>query len=197
MKYNRIIYILAIMTFLILLVGATFAYFAFGAQSTNGAVSTGSNEISINLSITPLYTGIDLIPTNDSDIMTAYNNHCVDIYNNGACQTYNIDVENTGADLDYQGSITFTLNHITNLNYMILDENDNVYQAKTGIVSGTSQSLGNTFNLSSGDSKNFKLIIWVPNLSYSQTDEDAEGTFSAVVTYASSTGNSVTGYISS
>ena len=197
MKPNKFIPVLSVLTLLVSIAGATFAYFASDAQSSSNAVSVTSTNINIGLDVTPLYTGVDLIPTNDSDIMTAYGNQCVDRYGNGACQAYTITVQNTGADLDYQGNITFNLNHITNLKYLVLDSTGNAYTQLTTITSGTTQSLGNTFTVLSGTSTTFTLIIWVPNFNYPQNTEDANGSFSAAISYISSTGSAVSGYISS
>ena len=196
MKPNKFMMIISTLTLFVILAGATFAYFAVSVSSGQGDVAGEAAAINISVDVQPLYTGKPLIPTNDSDISTAYANSCVDIHSNGACSAYTITVTNAGQQLEYEGTIKFTLNDITNFKYRLLDENDNVYQDTTTVVTGTDQSLGNSFVLGANASKTFTLIVWLPNMSYEQDDTDANGHFSAEVTYASSAGSVVTGMFS-
>ena len=85
---------------------------------------------------------------------------------------------------------------ITNFKYRLLDSDGNVYQDTTVVSAGTDQNLGNAFTLTSNTEKTFTLIMWVPNVSHDQSGEDANGSFSATVTYTSSAGSQVTGMFS-
>ena len=133
---------------------------------------------------------------NDADYMKAYNNKCVDIYGYGACQLYDITLENIDTTITYVGKIKFELDQIEHLNYMLLDENDEVYLDKTEIISGEDQEMGDEFSLDAGESKSLKLLIWLPNYDYDQNSEDAGGYFNAAVTYESTYGSRITGAIS-
>jgi hypothetical protein len=193
MKPNKFMTIISVLTLFIVLVGATFAYFSVSVSSNEDAIAGEAAVISISLDVQPLYTGRPLIPTNDSDIDTAYANSCVDIHNNGACGAYTITVTNAGQATNYTGTIKFNLTDITNFKYRLLDENDNVYQDTTTVITGTDQSLGNSFVLATNEAKTFTLIVWLPNMSYEQDASDANGHFSADVTYTTSAGSRVTG----
>lgn len=197
MKPNKFMLIISILTMLVILIGSTFAYFAISASSTEGAVATEAAVINIKLDVLPLYTGNGLIPTNDTDINIAYQNQCVDKYGSGACSAYTIKVGNDGQDTEFVGTINFTLEDITNFKYLVLDNNDNVYQSAVVVDAGNEQSLGNKFSLASGTERTFTLIMWLPNFNYDQSDDDANGHFSATVTYTSAFGSRVTGTFSS
>ncbi len=197
MKPNKFMLIISILTMLVILIGSTFAYFAISTSSTEGAVATEAAVINIKLDVLPLYTGKPLIPTNDSDIDIAYQNQCVDRYDRGACSAYTIKVRNDGQDTEFVGTINFTLEDITNFKYLVLDNNDNVYQSTVVVDAGNEQSLGNKFSLVSGTERTFILIVWLPNFNYEQDSDDANGHFSATVTYTSAFGSRVTGTFSS
>ena len=195
MKSSKFLPILYILTFLFVLIGSTFAYFTTGVQSNTGAIAANSARVGIKLLVEPLYVEKALIPMNDDDVMKAYAQRCIDDNDYGACQAYTITVENIGEELEYNGTINFSMNHITNLNYLILDENDEVYNEKTIIEPGTNQSLGEAFTLTREEKKVFKLIIWVPNFDYDQNDDDGSGNFNAIVTYKSAGDYQISGSI--
>lgn len=196
MKNNKFLPILYGLTFVVVLIGSTFAYFTQTGGSSDGALAATGAHVGLKLYVEPLYTGKDLIPMNNSDVDTAIQNMCIDKNGYGACQAYTLTVENIGEDLNCNGLINFTLDGITNLNYLLLDEDNNRYVDQTGIVSGTNQTLGNNFTLPKETTKSFKLVIWVPNINENQDDYDGGGNFNAIVTYKSSGNVEVTGSIS-
>ena len=196
MKPNKFMMTISILTLFVILAGATFAYFSVSVSSEEGSVGGEAAVINIRLDILPLYTGKALIPTNDSDIDKAYASSCVDKTGNGACSAYTIKVRNDGQDAEYIGNINFDLTDITNLKYRLLDSSGNVYQDTVTIDSGQEQPLGNKFTVASGTEKTFTLIVWLPNVDRDQSGEDANGSYSATVTYTSSSGSKVTGMFS-
>ena len=196
MKVNKFLPIISILTLLIILIGSTFAWFAVNASSEEKAVSVEAADLGIRLEVNPLYVGKPLIPTNDSDIDKAFASECIDIYGNGACSAYTIKVKNSGQEADYVGTINFRLEGITNFKYRVLDNAGEVYQVNTEVDAGEEQSLGQKFTLSKNEEKIFTLIVWLPNVDYDQSDDDAEGRFGATVTYSSSAGARVTGTFS-
>lgn len=196
MKKSNVFSIVWSLAFVFMVIGATFSYFNTQNSSTTGAVAAGSGHVGINLLVTPLFEAKPLIPMDDGDIWKAYDNECIDDNDYGACQAYSVDVVNNGGDSDYSGVINFSIGDITNLNYMVLDEDDNVYVAKTHINSGTDQTMGNSFTLLDGETKNFKLLIWLSNYSRNQDEEDAGGTYSASMTFQSAGGYKISGAIS-
>lgn len=196
MKENKFLIILPMISMIILLLGATFSYFTTTVHSNEAAVGFTAAKIGASLEVTPLYTGKDLIPMDDTDVMKGYAHSCVDDNSYGACQAYTITLTNTGDPFEYVGTINFTVEEIEHLKYLLLDENGEIYQDKTEITSGTDLSLGQNVSLGENESKNFTLIVWVSNFDYLQDDEDGGGNFSALVTYTTANGSKVTGTFS-
>lgn len=196
MKHSKFLSIVYVSTFFFVLIGSTFAYFTTSSQSNNGVIASGSARVGINLLVEPLYVEKGLIPLDDKDVEKAYAQNCIDDFNFGACQAYTVSIENIGEALDYEGTVNFTLNNIKNLNYLVLDENDEIYMEKTEIESGTDQSLGASFNLPKDATKVFKIVIWVPNFNYDQNEYDGNGNFNAQVTFTSVGNYSISGSIS-
>lgn len=194
--------ITSILSMLILLIGTTFSYFSITNKSDEDALVVNAATVNLELDILPKYVGHKLIPTNDKDIMIAYESECVDIYGYGACLAYDVEVSNGGDEQDLIGIIDFKVEGIENLSYMLLDENENIYLEKTSIKkeNALGMSLGEHFVLGKATIENptfkkFILIIWLTNLDEPQDEYDAGGTFSASVTYQSVLGNKLTGSI--
>lgn len=206
MKQNKINIFLLVTTILstfILLIGATFSYFSTKNMSELNALAVEAGKVRLGLGVSSLYNGFNLIPTNDSDIMTAYRQKCRDDYGRGACNAYIFEVSNFNKEIDVVGKIDFVVNGIDNLSYMVLDENDEIYLDKTSVSDGESSdlSLGEHFILDdatemSSTSRKFKLIIWLTNLNEAQEDVDAGGSFSATITFNSVYGGKLTADIS-
>ena len=194
---NKSLLVISVLSLVVILLGGTFSYFNATARSNENAMGLTAMTFDTGVEVTALYNSKDLIPTNDADIMTAYAQNCIDDLGYGACHAYNIEVENNGLKTGYDGTIKFNLNGVENLKYMLLDENENVYVAGTGVVTGTDQTLGDSFELDTNESTNFILIIWLSNLENDdQSEVDAAGSFSAAVTYTSTTGTRITGTFS-
>ena len=197
MKKNKFLPIVSILSLIIILVGSTFSYFAATASSNSDAIGFTALGFNTSVEITALYNDKALIPMDDTDVMTGYSHNCVDDHGYGACQAYNINVSNAGDTTSYDGSITFNVTGIDNLKYLVLDEDENEYVGATQIVSGNDQTLGDGFSLGANESKDFILIIWLSNLSGPQDDDDANGSYSASVTYQAVGGSRITGTFSS
>ena len=201
-KINVFLLVTSILSTFILLIGATFSYFSTRNMSKMNALSVEAGKVRLGLGVSPLYTGYKLIPTNDSDIMTAYNQQCLDDYGYGACLAYEFEVYNFNLKQDVIGKIDFNVEGIENLSYMVLDENDTIYLDKTSVGNGITKDLplGEHFILEdatelNSKSKKFKLIIWLTNLEQDQNDTDAGGQFSATITFSSVYGGKLTATI--
>ncbi len=194
MKKNKLLISMSIILLIIMLIGTTFSYFAAFVKSDRNIESVAAT-FGAGVEITELYGGKSMIPMDDSDVMTGYNNQCVDIKGYGACYAYNIHIDNTGDKFSYVGTINFDVNDIKNLKYLVLDEENNKYVEDT-LISGDDQTLGDSFELDTGESRDFVLVIWLSNLEGPQDDEDAGGNFSASVTYETTYGSRITGTFS-
>lgn len=195
MKKNNMLMFLSVASLIVVLLGATFSYFAAAAKTDKDIEGVAAN-FGASVEITALYTGNKLIPMNDIDTIKGYEHECVDINGFDACQAYKIHVENTGDKFEYVGNINFDVTDIENLKYLVLDEDGNKYVFDTLITSGVNQSLGEGFELDNGESRDFVLIVWLSNLDSPQENVDADGYFSAAVTYQSSYGSVITGTFS-
>lgn len=201
-KINVFLLVTSILSTFILLIGATFSYFSTRNMSKMNALAVEAGKVKLGLGVSPLYTGYKLIPTNDSDIMTAYDQQCLDDYGNGACLAYEFEVYNFNLKQDVIGKIDFNVEGIENLSYIVLDENDTIYLDKTSVGNGITKDLplGEHFILEdatelNSKSKKFKLIIWLTNLEQDQNEIDAGGQFSATITFSSVYGGKLTATI--
>ena len=181
-----------------MLVGLSFSWFTARTRSKNNALVTKSGALTLSLDVSKKFSTSGLIPTRDIDIMKAYHNECVDDYGSTACLAYDIVITNDSATQDIVGTIDFTLNHIENLSYLVLDEDDNIYQDITKIDKSASLlPLGSSFVLDGAletgvpTQRKFVLVIWLSDYDYNQV-QDIGGSFFASVTYNSIYGQNLT-----
>ena len=84
-------------------------------MSKMNALAVEAGKVRLGLSVSALSTGHKLIPTNDSDIMTAYKQNCIDDYGNGACSLYEFEIYNFNKSQDVIGKIDFNTLSCSNL----------------------------------------------------------------------------------
>lgn len=202
-KINLFLLTTSVLSIIMLIIGGTYSYFNMRTMSKLNAVAVEAGKIKVGLGVSPIYTGYKLIPANDEDIMTAYNQNCLDDYDNGACLAYGLEIFNFSNNMqEVFGTINFNLQNIENLSYLILDENNNIYLDSSKVTANNELTLGPSFAIDgvptggTSNSKKFTLIIWLSNLNEDQTPVDAGGTFSATVTYSSIYGGKLTATIS-
>lgn len=201
-KAKKFLLVTSMLSILVLLIGTTFSFFTLDTRSKENALSLSASQIRINLGVSKLYTGRLLMPLDDDKIMMAYKEYqCVDSFGWGACLAYTMELFNYSKEIEIESEINFELNGIKNLSYMVLDENDEVYLDITHIDSENSKglSLGEPFIIEDGsleqETKKFTLLIWLTNVPRIQDDEDAGGSFKASVTFKTTNGGQLTGYI--
>lgn len=181
----------SLFTFIILFIGASFAYYSYTARGTEDAIGVKSFDFGLHLDVVPLYAGFTIIPTNDADIMKAFNNKCLDSYGIGACLAFEITVTNTADPQDVMGVMEMQIEGLTNLNYVVLDEDNNIYHDISSISQNSSYSLGKSFTLAKDEVKKLYLVYWVSNKEYPQDLDDAGGTFSSSIAVSSVAGDVV------
>lgn len=187
---NNIFNIISILTLVVMVLGSTFAYFTTSQRSSDKAINVSALDIRMDLKIIPLYTGVDLLPTNDIDIDTAFQGECLD-----ACQAYTIEISNKGQAQDINGTFSIETDKLVNLKFKVLDpDNNEVYKDITS-ASIEPQSLGNTIHLDTNQSKTLTLIIWLSNLDEEQNQEQL-GYFKGTISLNSVYGARLTGTIS-
>lgn len=188
--------IISILTLLVMCVGSTFAYFTASMKGkADEDVVVASMKVILNLKISPLYNGKPVLPTNDEDINKAFLNKCVDSYENGACFAYTIEIENQGHEQEGVATFFATSETITNLKYMILD-NDNdfaVLKGPTNAMEEATELDGVPIKLKANeDKKLITIVIWLSNLDVPQ-DEEQAGVFVGQVSFHSTAGGRITG----
>lgn len=197
-KYIKIDFmtIVSVLTFIIMGLGATFAYFTASVKGEEQYVSVSSLEVILNLKIAPLYNGKDVLPTNDEDIEKAYKNKCLDYAGNGACFAYTIEIENKGYPQEGTAIFNATSDTITNLKYMIVSEGEDYETLKTptpAIGSTSDEQLsGVPIKVDRDENKKVVIIIWISNLDEAQ-DEEQGGFFEGQVSFTSTSGAVISG----
>ena len=199
--------LLGIVLILLLVAGATFAYFALSA--TNNVIGGNAGTVDLSLTVTkvlPNTTGTDdIIITSFDDLATNLNQSCIDSDGDFAlCQLYQVHLTNgaNGVNTNVKGSVSFNNTTTPNLAWISLG---NSYSSSTTY---TSEMLGSSFHtssaaftnfvdsylLSSGTSVDFYLLVWVNESEEEQTDE---GSYSGTIRFEDSNGKGVTSTFSS
>lgn len=136
--------VIAVASFIVMAVGATFAYFTATASSTNSAIGTGSTTLELEyISYENAWMRDDLIPadttvaeysvehqddttatTNASTSEKSNNLLCVDDYGNSICSIYEFQVRNTAnSPQTVTLNIVSEKNEFANLNAMAYELN--------------------------------------------------------------------------
>lgn len=198
-KINKFLLVTTILSMVILLIGGTLSYFTLSTMSKMDALAVNAGKVRLGLGVSPIYTGFQIIPLKDKDIIKAYNQKCKDDLEQGVCLAYALEVFNFEEQSEIEGIIDFNLNGIENLSYMVLDENNNPYVDITHINKDNpiAQTLGEKFILPKAvdatyPSKKFTLLIWLTDNNEVQDETDANKTFSAEVTYKTTEGGRLT-----
>ena len=195
MKENKLIIGVSIVfCTIILIIGTTIAYFTQSAiKPIDDIVSTDEVTLEYNDSNNNYMLG-ELIPINEIDIETAYNNKCKDSNNYNVCSIYRFTISNT-ADVTQKLVINMipTLNSFHNLKYNLYEINNEVsnkvkekqsltYNNKTPIT------VFNDLKLDNGSSKTYELVFYINNNpNANQNIEDAGKNFGAQITVNSVT----------
>lgn len=194
MKNKDLGLVLGILTLIVATLGATLAFFNASMRG-NRNVEAEAFKFNMALEVDPEYYGNKLIPMNDEDYMTAYNNKCVDYKNWGACTSYKIKLENNGDPMELIGTMNFNKEDVVRMTYALLDKNGNEYVSPTETGDGIKLSLGDSFSLNSNENTEFTLIIWLTNIEESQDEEDAGGKFDASLTYEATSGAKLVAHV--
>lgn len=197
--------IIAMLTLIVAIVGATFAYFSLQASDEN-TVKGNAAKVGLSLEVRKVSVDAsgDLIPLDETLLEKAIagdsateNQMCVDKNGNTVCQVYELKVTNEGtAATAVNGSLTLTAETITNLKWQIMtDQNTPVMdsgQFKT--TDDTEIAKNDTIEANPG-SKTYYVMIWIDETENDQNDSDT-GAFTGVVSFTSADGSGVTGTFS-
>ena len=194
--------VIGVATLVVAIIGATFAFFAAGANNTTaitGETATASLTLTVER-VAPTTVG-KLVPQlaetlDDALVGTqAKGGSCIDGNGNTVCHVYEIVVTNGGTSaVTVDGSLTLTPSGISHLKWVKL-------ATATTLTSALSADGGNTPSTTSlvssvtlqptgqsGNSETYYVAVWVEEQNSNQTSADAGGSFTGVVSFISANG---------
>lgn len=197
--------IIAMLTLIVAIVGATFAYFSLQASDEN-TVKGNAAKVGLSLEVRKVSVDAsgDLIPLDETLLEKAIagdsateNQMCVDKNGNTVCQVYELKVTNEGtAATAVNGSLTLTAETIKNLKWQIMtDQSTPVMDSgQFKDVEDTEVAKNDTVEANPG-TKSYYIMIWIDETENEQNDSDV-GSFTGVVSFTSADGSGVTGTFS-
>ena len=183
-KRNIFFSCLYILSFIIMIIGSTLAYFSFRTTSDKNVIDASSlKDSSVTISVSQVSGGRDLFPLKDDDIMKAYNRNCVDDNGNMACNKYAVTLNNTGNSNYLDGKIKFnTSNNLVNLYFMMIDSKGKVYVPTTKIENDKYYNIGKSLKMKENSDFSYTLIVWLRNLDENQNSE-MNGNYKGTISY--------------
>ena len=183
-KRNVFFSCLYILSFIIMIIGSTLAYFSFRTTSDKNVINASSlKDSSVTISVSQISGGGDLFPLKDDDIMKAYNRNCVDDNGNMACNKYAVTLNNTGNSNYLDGKIKFnTSNNLVNLYFMMIDSKGKVYVPTTKIENDKYYNIGKSLKMKENSDFSYTLIVWLRNLDENQNSE-MNGNYKGTISY--------------
>ena len=194
--------IIIIVMLFIMLLGGTFAYYAY---SGSNSIFTGNmGKVDLTLTVTKVLPNTnkvdDILVVNTSELAANFNSGCIDEDGEFAlCQLYRINLVNASGSIntDVKGSIKFNNELTPNLSWVLLEGG---YSASTNY---TSELIGNNFNtsssdyavfedsylLKSGSSVDYYILVWINETDGEQNDM---GAYSGTIRFEDSNGGGVT-----
>lgn len=183
-KRNIFFSCLYILSFIIMIIGSTLAYFSFRTTSDRNVIDASSlKDSTVTISVSQVSGGGDLFPLKDDDIMKAYNRNCVDDNGNMACNKYAVTLNNTGNSGYLDGKIKFnTSNNLVNLYFMMIDSKGSVYVPTTKIENDKYYNIGKSLKMKENSDFSYTLIVWLRNLDENQNSE-MNGNYKGTISY--------------
>ena len=183
-KRNVFFSCLYILSFIIMIIGSTLAYFSFRTTSDKNVINASSlKDSTVTISVSQVSGGGDLFPLKDDDIMKAYNRNCVDDNGNMACNKYAVTLNNTGNSNYLDGKIKFnTSNNLVNLYFMMIDSKGSVYVPTTKIENDKYYNIGKSLKMKENSDFSYTLIVWLRNLDENQNSE-MNGNYKGTISY--------------
>jgi hypothetical protein len=161
---DRFLMVMSIVTFFVVVIGATFAYFTAKTASEKEAINMASHFVQIEYNDGKDLQASDLIPatkdialfsyhgmkySNENGTETVYytdNKQCTDDNERTVCSIYSFDVTNLGSIEQHLGAfVTITSNQFTNLSYVLYNvtnvdinaSTEDKYKSRIEVSSGT------------------------------------------------------------
>ncbi len=200
--------IIAMLTLIVAIVGATFAYFSLQASDEN-TVKGNAAKVGLSLEVRKVSVDAsgDLIPLDETLLEKAIagdtateNQMCVDKNGNTVCQVYELKVTNEGtAATAVNGTLTLTEvdeSVLTNLKWQIMTDASTpvIDPGQFKGIEDTEVAKNDTIEANPG-TKSYYIMIWIDETENEQNDSDV-GSFTGVVSFTSADGSGVTGTFS-
>ena len=195
---KKIGYTIALVLLLIIIVvGATYAYFSATAKSDN-YIKGGTLKVSATGSksenLIPIYDGT--ISGYASQLETAAQSkyNCIDKNDYTVCQIYEITISNTGANsISTNTTITFNKNNVNNLKWAGMSDANTVISNNRHTITNNVPDTIASNTIINGKSNNTKLyfMVYVNNTGKDQTEQDKDG-FSGIITVTATSGDKIT-----
>ena len=200
--FNKYI-ILLLIIFMILVMGTTYSYLAYNYQ--NDSVIKGQ-VVSVNVDLSvELVVGSNkgMVPMKDEGLADALKgtggeSACVDANGNLSCQVYKITLTNKGSKIKNLKGIISLYNkdddsYYENLKWRELS-NETTVKSDSKIHGMTNSTLMRDLTLSSGETKDYYIAVYVQESDYEQNYSDT-GRFSGTVTVKSVNGLDTGDYV--
>ena len=194
--------IIIIVMLFIMLLGGTFAYYAY---SGSNSIFTGNmGKVDLTLTVTKVLPNTnkvdDILVVNTSELAANLNSGCIDEDGEFAlCQLYKVHLVNASGSIntDVKGSIKFNNELTPNLSWLLLG---NSFSSSTNY---TSAMIGTNFNTSSsnfvpfvdkyllysGSTIDYYILVWINETEGEQNDM---GAYSGTIRFEDSNGDGVT-----
>jgi len=178
--------VVGILTIVVAIVGATFAFFQ-ASISNNNVIKGNSGYVAAPFTLTVTEKSAvasaskKLVPQLDAAVKTAANstNKCIDANSNGVCQHYTITIKNNTTTKFYvDGVLTLTAASMPNLKWSTCSAEwsctSTTYNPKT------STNLVSRAAINGGATLTYYIVLWISEKNAAQTDS---GALTGVVTF--------------
>ena len=128
---HKFIIVMSILSFILIIIGGSFAYFTAKARSDERSLDMASHFVQVGYNDGTNLQADDLIPTSDNVAMRSYNGEsvngqCKDDNNRTVCSIYSFDVTNLGSIEQHLGArINIEKNGIIALKYALFNVTGN------------------------------------------------------------------------
>lgn len=186
---------IGILTIVVAIAGATYAWFAVSATNTNVVSGeSGYKDTTLILTVddsTKTSVGSkSLIPQKDSAIQSAVtgdddNGPCVDANGNAICKVYTITVKNNTTTTYYvDGTFALTADGMPHLKWAKGTSATAGFPSPSGTYNTkATTTLVNDVKLTGGASASYYVVVWISEANAAQTDS---GRFTGTVTFTGS-----------
>lgn len=178
----------------------TYAYFSATAQSSDEAIASGSNFVSLTYTDSKNMISEELIPASKTVALASYNNQskygqCKDDNDRSVCSIYSFQVENSGdIDQDLVATVKVNTNEFKNLYYIVYDMTDenNIVEIASGKFKQVENNEGYSFNifgdevtssieLNQTNIKKYEIVSWLNEIGENQNYEQGNKFFGTVI----------------